>query len=276
VRVSRVAATGRGLALASHPGPTVAVTTVSALLAVAVGLPAGRVALVAAAVFVGQLSIGWSNDRIDAARDAAAARSDKPAARGAVPLPVLSVAAAASLAGAVVLSLVLGWRPGVSALALVAAGWAYNLGLKSTWWSGAAYLAGFAALPAVPFLARDGSPGPPWWVPLAGALLGLGAHIANVLPDLRADAATGVRGLPHRLGPRASLWLLAGSLAGAAAALGAGAAGRSAALAAAIVAVGVLIGVAVVALARRHTEAAFTLTMVLAVTDVALLVALSW
>ena len=43
---------------------------------------------------------------------------------------------------------------------------------------------------------------PPWWWPVGAALLGVGAHLLNVLPDLDDDAATGVRGLPHRLGPR--------------------------------------------------------------------------
>ena len=32
----------------------------------------------------------------------------------------------------------------------------------------------------------------------------MAVHLTNVLPDLEDDAATGVRGLPHRLGPRAS------------------------------------------------------------------------
>ena len=49
-------------------------------------------------------------------------------------------------------------------------------------------------------LGLPGAPLPPWWLPTAGALLGAGAHFANVLPDLADDAATGVRGLPHRLG----------------------------------------------------------------------------
>ena len=39
-------------------------------------------------------------------------------------------------------------------------------------------------------------------MPVAGALLGVGAHLVNALPDLADDEATGVRGLPHRLGPR--------------------------------------------------------------------------
>ena len=36
----------------------------------------------------------------------------------------------------------------------------------------------------------------------AAALVGLGAHFANVLPDLAADRATGVRGLPQQVAAR--------------------------------------------------------------------------
>jgi 4-hydroxybenzoate polyprenyltransferase len=43
-------------------------------------------------------------------------------------------------------------------------------------------------------------------------LLGVAAHLANVLPDLREDAVTGVRGLPHRLGPKATALAGAGIL----------------------------------------------------------------
>lgn len=39
---------------------------------------------------------------------------------------------------------------------------------------------------------------------VADALLGVGAHVANTLPDLDDDAATGVHGLPHRIGRTAS------------------------------------------------------------------------
>ncbi len=35
----------------------------------------------------------------------------------------------------------------------------------------------------------------------------MGAHLLNALPDLADDAATGVHGLPHRLGPRTLRWL---------------------------------------------------------------------
>src|SRR3978361_1403900 len=73
----------RGLLLATHAGPAVAGTTVSALLAVAAGVPAGRVVLLTAAVLAGQASIGWSNDWLDADRDRAVARGDKPVVPGA-------------------------------------------------------------------------------------------------------------------------------------------------------------------------------------------------
>jgi 4-hydroxybenzoate polyprenyltransferase len=107
-------------------------------------------------------------------------------------------------AAAVPLSLALGVAAGLAHLVGVASGWAYNLGLKSTAWSWAPYAVTFGLLPAVVTLALPGSPPPPAWAVAAGALLGVGAHLVNVLPDLEDDAATGVRGLPHRLGRRAS------------------------------------------------------------------------
>jgi 4-hydroxybenzoate polyprenyltransferase len=58
----------------------------------------------------------------------------------------------------------------------------------------------FGLLPAVVVLALPGHPLPPVWLVGVGALLGTGAHLANVLPDLEDDRATGVRGLGHRLG----------------------------------------------------------------------------
>ncbi len=64
------------------------------------------------------------------------------------------------------------------------------------------YAVAFGCLPVFAVLADPGASMPPAWVPVAGALLGVGAHLVNVLPDLVDDeAATGVRGLPHRLGP---------------------------------------------------------------------------
>jgi 4-hydroxybenzoate polyprenyltransferase len=117
---------------------------------------------------------------------------------------VLRTASLVAVAAAVVLSLLLGWVPGLLLLVLVASGWAYNAGLKRTVASGLPYVTGFGALPAGVVAAAPGAPAAPWWLPAAGAALGAAAHLANVAPDLADDLATGVRGLPHRLGARAS------------------------------------------------------------------------
>ena len=60
--------TARALLSACHPGPTAVVTVVSTGLAFSVGLPLSTILLVAATILANQLSIGWSNDAIDAAR----------------------------------------------------------------------------------------------------------------------------------------------------------------------------------------------------------------
>ena len=158
--------------------------------------------LVSAAVFAGQLSIGWSNDAIDAERDRSTRRADKPIASGAVPAPAVARAAGVALVLAVALAASLGVRAGAAALVVLAAGWAYNGGLKATVWSWAPYAIAFGALPAVATLARPDHHFPAGWALAAGALLGVAAHLANVAPDLADDLATGVQGLPHRLGPR--------------------------------------------------------------------------
>jgi 4-hydroxybenzoate polyprenyltransferase len=195
--------TGRvaALARAAHGGPALAVTVVAALLALTADVSAPGTVLVVAAVLTGQLSIGWSNDLLDVRRDRAVHRTDKPLVTGELPVPLVRAACATALVATVPLSLACGVTAGSVQLLVVAAGWAYNLGLKSTVWSWAPYAVAFGALPVFVSLAGDGGV-PPLWVPVAGALLGVGAHLVNALPDLEDDLATGVRGLPHRIGAR--------------------------------------------------------------------------
>src|SRR4051794_38962118 len=201
---ARPVPTLRALATATHPGPAVAVTVVATLLAVSAGVTGGRVVLVLAAVLAGQASIGWSNDWLDADRDRAVARADKPVVQGAVRPAQLRSAALVAAALALVLSLALGVVPGLLLLVLVGSGWAYNAGLKHTAASVVPYVTGFGALPAGVVAAAPGGPIAPWWLAAAGGALGAAAHFANVAPDLEDDLATGVRGLPHRLGGRVS------------------------------------------------------------------------
>lgn len=190
----------RGLVGAAHIGPALAVTVLSGLLAAAQGLEPGRGALVVAAVLAGQLSVGWSNDLVDLERDRRAGRADKPLVNGEVSASVVRACCAVAVLACVVLSLACGAVAGAVHLGCVAAAWAYNLGLKSTVWSWLPYAAAFGGLTA--FVALADGQAPPWWWPVGAALLGVGAHLLNVLPDLEDDAATGVHGLPHALGRR--------------------------------------------------------------------------
>ena len=262
----------RAWALATHLGPTVAVTAVATLLAVGAGVPGGRAVLVGMAVLAGQVSIGWSNDWLDADRDRAVARADKPVVQGAVTPGRLRSAALVSAALAVVLSLALGVVPGLLLLVLVASGWAYNAGLKRTVASGLSYVTGFGALPAGVVAAAPGTPAAPWWLVIAGGALGAAAHLANVAPDLEDDLATGVRGLPHRLGARTSAVLAALLLGAASVVLVAGPDGRPS-VAGWIGLVLALPAVAVAAAAgtERFRRLAFPAVMLLTVLDVVLL-----
>ncbi|MGP3937017.1 UbiA family prenyltransferase [Nonomuraea sp. KM88] len=189
-----------GLVLACHPGPTVAVTALVTALAVAAGRDAAGCVLAGAAVLAGQLSIGWCNDAIDAGRDAAAGRTGKPVAGGMVSARAVRIAALVALACCVPLSLASGWRAGALHLAGVLAAWGYDFGLKATLLSWAPYAVGFGVLPAFVTLGLPGEPWPAWWAVLAAALLGVGAHLANVLPDIAGDLDSGVRGWPQRMG----------------------------------------------------------------------------
>jgi 4-hydroxybenzoate polyprenyltransferase len=198
----RAARPASALLRSAHLGPALAVTVVAGLLAVTADLTMPQTVLVVSAVLTGQLSIGWSNDLIDVHRDRLVHRADKPLATGEISVRAVRLACTLAVVATVPLSLACGLAAGLVHLVCVASGWAYNLGLKATAWSWLPYAVAFGALPV--FVALTGTPTelPPPWVPLAGALLGVGAHLVNALPDLADDAATGVRGLPHRIGAR--------------------------------------------------------------------------
>jgi hypothetical protein len=195
----------RALAVASHPGPSLAITAMVSLLAAEAAPHGTGPVLAILAMLAMQLSIGWSNDAFDARRDAAAERDDKPVAAGRIGIHAVWAAAGLAAAATLALSLAVGTDLFLVAVAMTAAGWAYNAGLKSTLASGLMYVAGFGLIPAYAAATLPGHPWPRWPVTLAAAVLGLGAHFANVLPDLAADRATGVRGLPQRVAQAAAL-----------------------------------------------------------------------
>lgn len=189
---------------------------VSLGLGLAAGLGIRPLSLVVGAVLMGQLSIGWSNDWLDARRGWDLGRGDKPVERAEVTGRTVGVAATVAVGLCVVLSVALGAVAAIVHLVAVASGWAYNLGLKATAASGVPYVLSFGLLPSV-VTAAAGAGLAPWWAAVTGACFGAGVHFANVLPDLQSDAVAGVRGLPLRLGAGPSLTLTVGLLAAGAA-----------------------------------------------------------
>ncbi|HWS57754.1 MAG TPA: UbiA family prenyltransferase, partial [Actinotalea sp.] len=238
------------------------------------GAAPGPAALATAAVLTGQLSVGWSNDWIDARRDVAVGRLDKPVVSGSVSVELLRSTALGAAMVCVVLSMATGWVPGAVHVAAVAMAWTYNLRLKDSAWSWLPYAVSFGLLPVFLVLTLPGQPLAARWVVLAAALLGTGAHVANVLPDLEDDAATGVNGLPHRLGRTRSSVLAHTVLLAAVLVTVVGPPGEPSAAALAIGGLAAVLAVAagVVASTRTSSRVPFTLSMAVAGLCVLLLV----
>ena len=192
------------LLTASHPEPGGAVTVAMTLLAVGVGHRGWAIPGVFLVVASTQLAVGWVNDWLDADRDRIAGRPDKPAATGAVSRRTVGIAGLLSTLAVPLLALPFGRPATLCITTAVMVALLYDWPLKSTPFSVLPYLVAFGLLPAFVVYALPGHPAPPIWLVVAGALLGGGAHFVNVLPDLADDAATGVRGLPHRIGATGS------------------------------------------------------------------------
>jgi 4-hydroxybenzoate polyprenyltransferase len=98
------------------------------------------------------------------------------------------------------LSLANGTAAGIAHLGFVLGGWAYNLYFKRTLLSWLPYAVSFGLLPAFLSygglgLGLHGAP-PTVAMTVLAALLGVGVHFLNALPDVPEDRATGVRHLP--------------------------------------------------------------------------------
>lgn len=212
-----------------------------------------RAALLALVVLVGQASIGWANDYVDAPLDRAAGRRDKPIAERAVGRELVGVAALTALAGDVPLSLALGWRAGAAHVVAVGSAWHYDMWLKRTSASVAPFALSFGLVPVIIAAMLPGSPLPRASIVAAGAACGVAAHFSNTLPDVDADAMTGVRGLPQRLGPTVSTGVAAAFVAVASVLLVVATNGAPLAIAAACV--DTVAAVAVVARGRNRDQA---------------------
>jgi poly(3-hydroxybutyrate) depolymerase len=193
----------RGLLQACHFGPSVLVTTVAFLIAQALWWE-GPAYVIAIGVLLGQLIVGWTNDLHDYEDDLKHNRVAKPLVSGLITAKQLRAAIVVVTPLAVLVNLFgpLGLKGGAVYLLGIAFGLAYNFYFKYTPLSPLPYVIAFAALPASIVFAVDETP--PLWMMAAGSLLGVAAHIANVLKDFEEDGQSGIRSFPRIIGESAS------------------------------------------------------------------------
>ena len=201
----------RGYVLLPHAVPILVVLAATAAFALvaADGWPgAWPMAWLLGAMLGGQIAVGAVNELVDADLDAVS-RPDKPIPAGLVSLRGARIMTTVGI----VAMLLLGQRLGLDALALCALGTgvgvSYSLWFKRTIWSWVPYL---VALPLLPI----------WvWSALAevdpdllviypvGAAAVVAVNLAQSLPDVASDRASGVRTLAAELGPgpaRSACW----------------------------------------------------------------------
>ncbi len=199
-------------ARACHAGPALAVTAFTGALACRSGRDRRGLLAVGAAVLAGQAAVGLSNDYIDRDRDREAGRADKPIVAGAISSRAVGLGALVAGAACVPLSLLSGRSAALAHLGAVAAAMSYNRWFKFSVLSPVPYAIAFGALPSFVSLGSVGGSLAPAPITAAAALLGVGAHFINTLPDVDADEQTRVRGLPQRMGPLPSLVIGSGLL----------------------------------------------------------------
>jgi len=193
-----------GLLKAAHFGPTLIVTTISYAFA-AYYWWEGPALVIAFGVFTGQLVVGWSNDLYDFADDLKHQRSKKPLVSGLITKSYLIKWLRFMVPFSFVANLLgpLGIKGGLVYMLGIACGVAYNFYFKFNFLSPLPYAIAFAALPSSIAISKYFNP--PLWMLLGGALFGMAAHFINVVKDMDEDQASGIKGLPQRLGKAKSI-----------------------------------------------------------------------
>jgi 4-hydroxybenzoate polyprenyltransferase len=194
----------KGLLKAAHFGPTLIVTTISFAVATFYWWE-GPAYVIAFGVFTGQLVVGWSNDLYDFEDDLKHQRSKKPLVSGLITKKYLQKWLRFMLPFSFVANLLgpLGIKGGLLYMLGIACGVAYNFYFKFSILSPLPYAIAFAALPTSVAISKDINP--PMWMIFGGALFGMAAHFINVIKDMDQDQASGIKGLPQRLGKTKSI-----------------------------------------------------------------------
>lgn len=192
---------------ASHPKQALLFTAVAVMAAALAGRSTRELGLVAATVVVGQVILGWHNDLVDATRDRAHARDDKPVAAGLLDPSTLAFSIAVAVLLVIPLSIANGLAAGLTHLAILAIAMAGNAGLlRRGRFSYLPWMATFGLFPA--FLSYggwggDGAGGAPTIaITVAAALLGIGVHVLCAMPGLVNDNKDGFASFPLTLALR--------------------------------------------------------------------------
>lgn len=195
-----------GFYLLSHPVPVllhIVAVTVFALLAAWPRPAWGVIALVIAAHAAMQLSIAMLNDYCDRGLDAKS-KPGKPIPRGLVRPREALIGGLVMIGVMLVLLLPLPPLALLVSLCYLALGQGYNLGLKSTPFSGGVFALAMPLIPLYAFAGVGRNPPMLFWLVPAGLLLGVALNLANALQDLEEDAAGGARTLAVVLGVKRS------------------------------------------------------------------------
>lgn len=195
-----------GVFLLGHPVPVlfyIIAVTIFTLLEARAHPIWGTIVLVIAAHAAMQISIAMLNDYCDRRLDAES-KPDRPVPQGAISPYAALIGSLVMIAVMLVLLLPLPPLALLISLAYLALGQAYNLGLKSTPFSGGVFA---LAMPLIPLYAFAGVGRPPpflfWLVPV-GFFLGVVLNLAKSLPDVEKDTAHGKRTLAVVLGVKRS------------------------------------------------------------------------
>ena len=194
----------RGLKQACHFGPTVIVTTIAFVFGTYYWWE-GPAFVIAFTVALGQLVVGWSNDLYDYKDDLAHGRTKKPLVSGLITPQYLTKWLRFMVPFSFIANLLgpLGIKGGLVYMFGIAWGVAYNFYFKFSAFSPLPFAIAFAALPSSIAISKGITP--PLWMLLGGSIFGMAAHFINVIKDMKEDQASGIQGLPQRLGTKRSV-----------------------------------------------------------------------
>lgn len=195
-----------GFVLLTHPGPVALFLGIVMLFALRASWPHliwTTILLLIAAHAAMQFSISMINDYHDRLLDTN--RPDKPIARGWVLPHEALIVGLLMIVVMVVLLLPLNPLALLVSLCYLALGQAYNLGLKSTLWSGIIIALAVPLIPLYVFAGVGRLSLVALWLYLVGMLIGIALNVADSLPDIEGDASGGAKTLAVVLGVRRAI-----------------------------------------------------------------------